>query len=443
LELADDEPRNESVTQRTIAKEARISGIGLHSGEHCDVVFKPAPPNAGMMFVRVDLAGKPSIKAHPRHLCQRMRRTALADTVAGVDVEVHTTEHLVAACYGLGIDNLIIEMNSVEMPGLDGSAVEFGNVLRAAGIVDQKVARKSFDVSEPIAVDDGKSSLVVLPYKAGLRITYTLDDHGGALSGAQVIELDVTEENFYHQIAPARTFCLAKEVEMLRAMGLGKGANYQNTCVYDGTKVIDNELRFPDEAARHKVLDLIGDLALSLDRRINAHVIAFRSGHKENMALVKELNRRIELSEKPKFVFDIRQILSLLPHRYPILMVDRIIDYEPGKRITGIKNVTINEEFFRGHFPDNPVMPAVLQVEAMAQTGAVMLMTNPEHRGKIPYFMSMDKVKFRRAIYPGDQMRIEVEALRVRSRMAACLARVFVENQLCAEAEIRSVMVDE
>jgi UDP-3-O-[3-hydroxymyristoyl] N-acetylglucosamine deacetylase/3-hydroxyacyl-[acyl-carrier-protein] dehydratase len=428
--------------QRTIAREARISGIGLHSGSHCNVVLKPAPPHAGMVFVRADLPGRPAITAHPSKLCQRMRRTALAETVNGADVEVHTTEHFLAACYGLGIDNLSIELDAVEFPGLDGSAREFGESLRAAGIVEQNAVRATFDVTEPIALDDGKTSIVALPYRNGLKVTYTLDDHGGALGGAQIMEVELTEDNFYREIAPARTFCLAKEVEALRAMGLGKGANYQNTCVYDGKKVVETELRFPNEAARHKILDLIGDLALTT-RRINTHIIAVRTGHKENMALVKELNQRIERSDKPKSVFDIRAILDLLPHRYPILLVDRIVAFDPGKRITGIKNVTINEEYFRGHFPGNPVMPAVLQVEAMAQTGAVLLMTNPEHRGKIPYFMSMDKVKFRRAIYPGDQMRIEVEALRVRSRMAACLARVFVENQLCAEAEIRSVMMDQ
>jgi UDP-3-O-[3-hydroxymyristoyl] N-acetylglucosamine deacetylase/3-hydroxyacyl-[acyl-carrier-protein] dehydratase len=427
--------------QRTIAREARISGIGLHSGSHCNVVFKPGPPHTGMVFVRIDLPGRPSIAAHPSRLCQRMRRTALAETVNGADVEVHTTEHFLAACYGLGIDNLYIELDAVEFPGLDGSAREFGEILRAAGIVEQNAARATFDVAEPVALSDGKTSIVALPYRNGLKVTYTLDDHGGALGGAQVMEIELSEDDFCREIAPARTFCLAKEVEALRAMGLGKGANYQNTCVYDGQKVVETELRFPNEAARHKILDLIGDLALTT-RRINTHIIAVRTGHKENMALVKELNQRIERADKPKSVFDIRAILDLLPHRYPILLVDRIVSFDPGKRITGIKNVTINEEYFRGHFPGNPVMPAVLQVEAMAQTGAVLLMTNPEHRGKIPYFMSMDKVKFRRAIYPGDQMRIEVEALRVRSRMAACLARVFVESQLCAEAEIRSVMMD-
>jgi len=354
---------------------------------------------------------------------------------------VHTTEHLLSACHGLGVDNLVVELDAVELPGLDGSARDFATCLREAGIVDQAVARQTFDIVDPVAVNDGRSSIVALPWKAGLKITYTLDDHGGAIGGAQVVEIELSEQRFVDEIAPARTFCLAKEVEMLRALGLGKGANYQNTCVYDGEKVIDNQLRFRDEAARHKILDLIGDLALCT-RRINAHLVAVRTGHRENMLLVQELNRRIELAERPKLVFDIRRILGILPHRFPMLMVDRIVAHDPGKRITGIKNVTINEEFFHGHFPGNPVMPAVLQVEAMAQTGAVLLMSMPENAGKIPYFMSMDKVKFRRAVYPGDQMRIEVETLRIRSRMAACLARVLVDGQLCSEAEIRSVLMD-
>ena len=423
--------------QRTIASEARLSGIGLHSGEPCSLVLKPAPPDSGLVFVRVDLPGRPSIRAHPSRLCQRMRRTALAQG----EVEVHTTEHCLAPCQGLGLDNLSVELDAVELPGLDGSAIDFVTALRQAGIVDQPAVRRTYDVAEAIAVDDGHSSVVALPYRNGLKITYTLDDHGGALGGAQVVEVEVTEDAFTRLIAPARTFCLAKEVEALRAMGLGKGANYQNTCVYDGTRVIDNQLRFPDEAARHKILDLIGDLAMAT-RRLNAHIIAVRTGHAQNMALVQEINRRIEIADKPKFVFDIKKILDLLPHRFPILLVDRILDYEPGQRITGLKNVSINEGYFSGHFPGNPVMPGVLQVEAMAQTGAILLMTTPECRGKIPYFMSMDRVKFRRAIYPGDQMRIEVEALRLRSRMSACFARVFVDGQLCAEAEIRSVLLD-
>ncbi|MDQ3124984.1 MAG: UDP-3-O-acyl-N-acetylglucosamine deacetylase [Pseudomonadota bacterium] len=428
-------------SQRTIVREARVGGIGLHSGEPCNITFKPAPPDTGMVFVRTDLPGRPGLRAHPARLCQRMRRTALFEKIDGQEVEVHTTEHFLAAATGLGIDNLFIELDAVELPGLDGSAAEFGAALRAAGIVDQPAARVAFDLDAPIAIDDGKTSIVALPYKDGLKITYTLDDHGGALGGAQVVEIDVTEDSFFAQIAPARTFCLAKEVEALRAMGLGKGATYQNTCVYDGTRVIDNQLRFKDEAARHKVLDLIGDLALAT-RRVNAHIIAVRSGHRENMALVQELNRRIERADKPKFVFDIAQILDLLPHRYPMLLVDRVLEWDPGKRIVAIKNVSVNEPIFQGHFPGDPVMPAVLQIEAMAQTGAIMLMTNPDNKGLVPYFMSMDKARFRRPIRPGDQMRIEVETLRVRSRMAACLARVTVEGQLCAEAEIRSVLVE-
>ena len=427
--------------QRTIAREATLTGIGLHSGETVNVRFKPAQPDTGMRFVRVDLPGRPAITAHPSHLCQRMRRTALAMTVDGIDVEVHTTEHFLAACTGLGLDNLVVELDAVELPGLDGSAVEFTNCLRAAGIIEQAVARRYFDVTTPVSVSDGKSSIIALPYRDGLKITYTLDDHGGELGGAQVVEIELNEESFVSNIAPARTFCLAKEVEMLRKLGLGKGATTQNTCVYDGKRIIDNELRFPDEAARHKILDLIGDLAHAT-RRVNTHIIAVRTGHKENMQLVQELNRRIEQAARPKVVFDIPKILSLLPHRYPFLMVDRVIEYEPGKAIVGIKNVTINEPYFQGHFPTMPVMPGVLLLEAMAQVGAIMLMDLPENAGKIPYFMSMDKVKFRRPVYPGDQLRIEIEVIRLRQRMSACWARVLVEEQLCSEAEIRCVMMD-
>ncbi|MEK7411820.1 MAG: UDP-3-O-acyl-N-acetylglucosamine deacetylase [Planctomycetota bacterium] len=423
--------------QRTIATEATVTGIGLHSGQSCTVTFRPAAPDTGVVFVRTDLPGSPSLPAHPDLLCQRMRRTALA---AG-EVEVHTCEHFLAAAWGLGIDNIRVELTAVELPGLDGSAKDFVTCLRGAGIVEQTVSQKTFAVSTPVSVSDGHTTLVALPWRDGLKITYTLDDHGGAM-GAQVVEIELTEDSFTKQIAPARTFCLAKEVEQLKALGLGKGANYQNTCVYDGSKVIDNELRFPDEAARHKILDLIGDLA-HVHRRLHAHIIAVRSGHRENMLLVQELNRHITESERPKVVVDIRRILDLLPHRYPMLLVDRVIEFHPGKRIVGCKAVTINEPYFPGHFPGQPVMPGVLQVEAMAQVGAILLMLNEEPGSKrIPFFLSMDKVKFRRPIIPGDMMRIEIDVLRLRSRMAACLAKVTVEGQLCCEAEIRSVMMD-
>jgi UDP-3-O-[3-hydroxymyristoyl] N-acetylglucosamine deacetylase/3-hydroxyacyl-[acyl-carrier-protein] dehydratase len=427
--------------QRTIATQATLTGIGLHSGAPCTVVFRPAPPDTGRVFVRTDLPGRPAIASHPDRLCQRQRRTAMVASINGQEVEVHTVEHCLAACQGLGIDNLVIEMDAVEMPGMDGSARDFVEAFLAAGLVEQPVARRAFTVTEPVAVGDGRTSIIALPYANGLKITYTLDDHGGALGGPQVVEVELGAEAFRGQIAAARTFCMAKEVEMLRAAGLGKGATTDNTCVYDGTTVIGTELRFRDEAARHKVLDLIGDLAHAA-RALNTHIVAVRSGHRENMLLVQELNRRIEKAERPAVVFDVQRILALLPHRYPFLLVDRIVEYDAGQRMVGIKNVTVSEPWCQGHFPGMPVMPGVLLIEAMAQVGGVLLLHELGAGGRVPFLMSVDKVKFRRPVRPGDQLRITINVLRLRSSMSACHATVTVEGQPVAEAEIRSVMME-
>lgn len=422
--------------QHTIGGEARISGIGTHTGTAVTVVLKPAPVDTGIIFVRTDLAGAPQVKAHPDRLCKRARRTALADG----EVEINTPEHFLAAVHGLGLDNLVVEMDAMEMPGLDGSSQGFVQVLRQADIVEQASARRSFTIKEPISITRDRASIVALPYAAGLKITYTLDDHHGAIKAPQMIEYEHSEHSFTQDIAPARTFCLLSEVDALRAAGLGKGATTANTLVLDGEKLVDNTFRFPDEPCRHKVLDLMGDLSLC-DRTLHAHIIAVRSGHSENMALVKEINRKIVEAERPPYVFDIQAILARLPHRFPFLLVDRITEFETGKRIVGLKNVTINEDFFQGHFPGNPVMPGVLQVEAMAQTGAVMLLSDPDNAGWIPFFMSVEKAKFRHPVYPGDQLRIVIEAQRIRARMSACLGQCWVGDRLCSEAEIRSILV--
>ena len=316
--------------QRTIGHEVSLTGIGLHSGETTNVTCKPAPPDTGIKFIRVDLEKRPSVTAGPQYLCQRARRTALAKG----DVEIHTPEHFLAAVTGLGVDNLLVEMDNVEFPGMDGSAIEFVEALRSAEIVPQDKPRKTFTVREPVSVSQGDASIVAMPYHDGLKITYTLDDHNGAFSRPMIVELELTEEGFVETISRARTFCLAEEAEMLRAAGLGKGANYQNTCVFDGDQPIETELRYPDEPARHKVLDLIGDLAMAA-RSLNAHIIAVRSGHHQNMALVKELNKRIAASERPAYILDVKRILNLLPHRYPFLLVDRIISMEGDDKIIG------------------------------------------------------------------------------------------------------------
>ncbi|MCR4316290.1 MAG: UDP-3-O-acyl-N-acetylglucosamine deacetylase [Planctomycetes bacterium] len=428
--------------QKTVRRPWKWEGPGLHTGGNTRVTINPAPPNVGVRFCRVDLPGKPIIDVDQDHISHKQRRTALRKG----DAEVQTVEHLLAPLYMLGVTNCVVEMDAPEIPGLDGSARSYVEGIEEAGLEEQNAPAKEFRVREPISFVDGDVCLVALPHESGLKISYTLD-YGSSALQPQFFSRDVDAIAFKKEVAPARTFCLKSEADALLAAGLGKGANDQNTVVFqDDGSLLNNTLRFPDEPCRHKVLDLIGDLSI-IGRRLYAHVVATKSGHSTNLQLVKRLYRRMQELEDLGYVpaetrLEVVDLLSVMPHRYPFLLVDRIIEIEPNQRVVGIKNVTFNEPFFQGHFPGKPIMPGVLQVEAMAQTaGALMLPRVRSGEIKLAYLLSIDKCHFRKMVVPGDQLRLEARAERLKTYTAQFSCRGLVKGEVVCEAVIRFMLV--
>jgi len=434
--------------QRTIKKPVELSGVGLHTGAHVNLKFKPAPTNTGINFIRVDIKDSPMVRADIANILSQdksPRRTSIGFN----SVEVHTIEHLMAALWALGIDNIIVEIDGPELPGLDGSAMGFIEILKKVGIEDQNAAKRVYHVRSPIWVEQDGAMIMVLPDNQ-FRISYTLN-YEHPLLKAQYISFIPGEDIFEKEIATARTFCLEKEANELRKKGLGKGANYENTVVVGQNGVIENNLRFEDEFARHKILDLLGDLYL-LGYSLKGHIVAMRSGHPLNMQLVERINTQKEkfqaggimavYVETDSNVLDANDIQKILPHRYPFLLVDKIIELEPDKRAVGIKNVTMNEQFFTGHFPGRPVMPGVLIIEAMAQVAGVLMLNKKENVGKYAYFMSLDNAKFRKTVVPGDQLRLEVEIVKLRSKTGQVHTKALVDGGVVSEADLMFALVD-
>lgn len=434
--------------QKTIKKSIELSGVGLHTGVQVKLKFKPAPTNTGINFIRVDVKDSPMIKADITNILSHEkspRRTSI-----GINgVEIHTVEHLMAALWALGIDNIIIEIDGQELPGLDGSAMSFIDILKKVGIENQGVPKKVYQIRSPLWAEQDGSMIMVLP-EDNFRVSYTLN-YEHPLLKAQYVTFNVDESTFIKEIASARTFCLEKEANELRKKGLGKGANYDNTVVVGESGVIDNKLRFEDEFARHKILDLLGDLYL-LGYSIRGHVIAMRSGHPLNVKLVEKINNQREKFQaggiKSVYVdtnestLDSIDIQKILPHRYPFLLVDKIIEIIPDKRAVGIKNVTMNEQFFTGHFPGRPVMPGVLIVEAMAQVAGVLMLNKRDNVGKYAYFMSLDNVKFRKPVVPGDQLRLEVEVVKLKSKTGQVHTKALVDGVVVSEADLMFALVE-
>ncbi|MCX5714700.1 MAG: UDP-3-O-acyl-N-acetylglucosamine deacetylase [Candidatus Omnitrophica bacterium] len=434
--------------QKTIASEISLSGIGLHTAGQVNLKFKPSGPGTGITFVRTDLEGLSGVKVVVESLIPQgrsPRRTSLGNGVA----EVQTIEHLMAALAGLGIDNLIIEINNSEIPGLDGSSLNFVEALIKAGLKELDAPRQYFVIKEPIFVEEDGASITAVPAD-DFKISYMLS-YNHPLLRAQYMEIAFTQENFKSEIAPARTFCLENEAEELLSHGVGCGANYSNTLVVGEKGVIKNRLRFDDEFVRHKILDLLGDLYV-LGQPIKGHIVALKSGHSLNLKLLKRLDRERQKSVSagigagyhpvPGEQMDINTIMKILPHREPFLFVDKIVSMEQGKRATGIKNVTINDYFFKGHFPGRPVMPGVLIVEAMAQVGGVMMLSPEENRGKLAFFLAADNIKFRKTVLPGDQLVLEVEAGKIKSKTGQVRGKAYVEGKLVCEADLMFALVE-
>ena len=433
--------------QKTIAKETSVSGIGLHTAHKAKVTFKPAPVDSGIVFIRTDVAGAPQIKAGSESLLLQ-GRSPRRTSVGGGDVQIHTIEHLLAALSGLGIDNLIVELDNKEIPGLDGSARGFMEAVRGAGIVEQGKERRYFSVKEPIIIEEEGSTLIMVP-DADFRISYTLDyDH--EYLKTQFFSARIDADTFCNQLCGARTFCLESEAQALRDRGVGCGANYENTLVVGKDGVVKNTLRYDDEFVRHKVLDLMGDL-YAFGQPLKGHVIALKSGHALNVKLLKKLEQQRQLlagTGAPVYqgplgeTLDINMIMKIIPHREPFLFVDRIVHIEKGRRATGIKNVTINDYFFKGHFPGRPVMPGVLIVEAMAQVGGVMMLAAEENRGKLAFFLAINGIKFRKTVVPGDQLVLEVEAGKIKSKTGQVFGKALVDGKVVCEAEMMFALIE-
>jgi len=435
---------------RTLLREVSIKGNALHTGDAVQLTLKPAPVNHGIVFKRMDLHGHPEIKPRVDLVTDLVRAT----TIQQGHAKIHTVEHVLSALSGCGVDNVLIEMNASEPPILDGSAREFVKLIQQGEPVEQDAEREYFSLADTVSVSRGNSSIIALPYD-GLKITCTSADDRGIHT--QHLSLTIDPEVYVTQVAAARTFTIYEDIEELLKLGKIKGGSLDSAIVIKGDKIISKEpLRFPNEFVRHKILDIIGDIVL-LGIPLKAHIVATRPGHALNAELTKVLLEKYEAWKKggkkaakpaaPKVelatetTLDIRRVLDTLPHRYPFVMIDRVVEIGEDT-LTAIKNVTINEPFFQGHYPGNPVMPGVMQVEAMAQAAGILLLRRISLEGKTALFMSCDKVKWRKPVRPGDQLLIKVKLTKVRGSIACAEGECTVGGQAVSSADLMFAMVD-
>jgi UDP-3-O-[3-hydroxymyristoyl] N-acetylglucosamine deacetylase / 3-hydroxyacyl-[acyl-carrier-protein] dehydratase len=448
--------------QQTLGQPVRYSGVGLHSGNRVNMAFLPAPPNTGIRFRRIDLEDKPEIEARVDNVVQTNRSTTLGKGNA----KIQTVEHVLATFAGYRLDNVIIELDANEPPIADGSSRYYCKMVEEAGIVPQGEKREPYRVTSPLEVQTKESLISIFPHE-GLKISCTSSDDQGRFS--QFLSIEVTPDTWRQDLAHARTFCFFDEIEYLIKNGLIKGGSLENAVIIRDDAVLTTEpLRYPDEFVRHKILDMIGDLSL-LGYPLAGHVVAVRPSHTVNCELARMISAqmrkplvamqtftppppsgKMQTGPTPAEIeamlasggsLNIEQLMQILPHRYPFLMVDRITRID-GNKITGLKNVSVNEPYFQGHFPSRPIMPGVLQLEAIAQVAGVLMLRQAENIGKLAYFMSAESVKWRKPVVPGDALRIEVELLKSRGKIGKAKGICYVGQEPVSEAEVTFMLVD-
>jgi UDP-3-O-[3-hydroxymyristoyl] N-acetylglucosamine deacetylase/3-hydroxyacyl-[acyl-carrier-protein] dehydratase len=427
------------VFQQTLTRGASLAGTSLHTGEKVTLTLRPAAPETGLRFKRLDLPDAPVIDAK----IGNVKTVERATTIGEGGVRVHTVEHVLSALAAMGVDNAMVEMDAAEPPIGDGSAQPYVELIHRCGLTVQEAPRHFFEVREPLHIETKSGSLLTIVPDESFRISCTQVGPQGRFT--QYRSIEITPEIYEREIAPARTFTFYEDIAPLMEKGLIQGGSLENAVVVRGDSVLSKEpMRFPDEFVRHKILDLVGDLAL-LGRRVKGHVIAVKPGHPPNAELTRALAKQTArlASLIPDGVppvgegtLEINDVMRILPHRFPFLMVDRIIRCEGDTKCTGVKQVTINEPYFQGHFPSYPVMPGVLQVEAMAQVSSILVLRQPDNAGKIGFFMSADNVKFRKPVLPGDTLLIHAEITKARRGILKATCHCTVNDLIVSEAEI-------